>query len=168
MTAFQRAQDAAAAALETSFFKGRDTRDAALSKLVEEAQEIRTARTPGELEGEIGDALFVLVRLAVQESVDPEAALLEAAGRFDARLGISRALCRAEGEDDTAASLEQWERWWKVAKAVQGSPAAVALALAEVEEAKAAAQLQAAKERTNALYRKLNNGPRSLPMMGEE
>ena len=62
-----------------------------LEKLDEELSELAEAResgTPAELEGEIGDLLFVLVNLARKLKVDPEQALRKTNAKFRRRFAF--------------------------------------------------------------------------------
>jgi ATP diphosphatase len=54
-------------------------------KIDEELAEVEAAETAEELSHEIGDLLFSVVNYARHRDVDPEAALREAVGRFEAR-----------------------------------------------------------------------------------
>ena len=65
--------------------------DQVLEKLDEELRELAEARengTPAELEGEIGDLLFVLVNLARFLKVDPEQALRKTNAKFRKRFAF--------------------------------------------------------------------------------
>ncbi len=66
---------------------GFDWPDAAgpRAKIDEELDEIDSAATPGERAAELGDLLFSVVNYARHLDIDPEAALREAAARFEQR-----------------------------------------------------------------------------------
>ena len=87
-----------------------------LEKLDEELRELAEAResgTPAELEGEIGDLLFVLVNLARFLKVDPEQALRKTNAKFRKRFALRRkARATLPG-----ATLEEMEALWQEAKA---------------------------------------------------
>jgi MazG family protein len=86
-----------------------------LDKLDEELRELAEAResgTPAELEGEIGDLLFVLVNLARFLKVDPEQALRKTNAKFRKRFAFV--------ESRTAlpdATIGEMEALWQEAKA---------------------------------------------------
>src|ERR1700733_3826323 len=89
--------------------------DQALDKLDEELQELAEARdkgTPAELEGEIGDLLFVLVNLARFFKVDPEQALRKTNAKFRRRFAFVESRTTLPG-----ATLEEMEALWQQAKA---------------------------------------------------
>ena len=88
-----------------------------LDKLQEEAVELTEAKTPGEMEHEIGDMLFNLVNLARHLHVDPEQALRKTNARFRERFGhIERELAQ-RGSSTEKASLGEMEELWQQAKA---------------------------------------------------
>ncbi len=76
--------------------------DQVLDKLHEELRELAEARetgTPAELEGEIGDLLFVLVNLARFFKVDPEQALRKTNAKFRQRFAYRGKPCHVAGRD---------------------------------------------------------------------
>jgi MazG family protein len=86
-----------------------------LDKLDEELRELAAARengTPTEVEGEIGDLLFVLVNLARKLKVDPEQALRKTNAKFRKRFAFVESHATLPG-----ATLEEMEAWWQKAKA---------------------------------------------------
>ncbi len=86
-----------------------------LEKLDEELRELAEAResgTPAELEGEIGDLLFVLVNLARKLHVDPEQALRKTNAKFRKRFAHVEKHATLPG-----ATLDQMEALWQEAKA---------------------------------------------------
>jgi MazG family protein len=86
-----------------------------LEKLDEELRELAEARetgTPAELEGELGDLLFVLVNLARKLRVDPEQALRKTNAKFRKRFAYVEEHAAMPG-----ATLEQMEALWQQAKA---------------------------------------------------
>jgi MazG family protein len=88
--------------------------DQVLDKLDEELDELAGAREGGsreELEGEIGDLLFVLVNLARFLKVDPEQALRKTNAKFRKRFAHVEAGARLPG-----ATIEQMEALWQEAK----------------------------------------------------
>jgi MazG family protein len=86
-----------------------------LEKLDEELLELAEAResgTPSELEGEIGDLLFVLVNLARFFKVDPEQALRKTNAKFRKRFAFVESKATLPG-----ATLGEMEALWQEAKA---------------------------------------------------
>jgi MazG family protein len=86
-----------------------------LEKLDEELHELAQARengTPAELEGEIGDLLFVLVNLARCFKVDPEQALRRTNAKFRRRFSFVESHATLPG-----ATLSEMEALWQQAKA---------------------------------------------------
>ncbi len=86
-----------------------------LEKLEEELQELARAResaAQGEIEGEVGDLLFVLVNLARFLKVDPEQALRKTNAKFRKRFGYVERRAKLPG-----ASIQEMEALWQEAKA---------------------------------------------------
>jgi MazG family protein len=86
-----------------------------LEKLDEELRELAQARengTPAELEGELGDMLFVLVNLARFLKVDPEQALRKTNAKFRKRFAFVESHAALPG-----ATLPEMEALWQEAKA---------------------------------------------------
>jgi MazG family protein len=86
-----------------------------LEKLDEELRELAEARAAGtreEMEGEIGDLLFVIVNLARKIKVDPEQALRKTNAKFRKRFAFVESHATLPG-----ATLEEMEAWWQKAKA---------------------------------------------------
>ena len=87
-----------------------------LEKLQEELHELAQARQSAsqhEIEGEIGDLLFVVVNLARFLKVDPEQALRKTNAKFRKRFGHVERGAKLPG-----ASLEEMEALWQEAKAL--------------------------------------------------
>ncbi len=85
-----------------------------LEKLDEELHELEQARengTSAELEGEIGDLLFVLVNLARFFKVDPEQALRRTNAKFRKRFAFVESRANLPG-----ATLAEMEALWQEAK----------------------------------------------------
>jgi len=92
-----------------------ETPEQVLEKLEEELQELAHARTTGsqaELEGEIGDLLFVLVNLARFLKVDPEQALRKTNAKFRKRFAHVEGHAKLPG-----ATIQEMEALWQEAKA---------------------------------------------------
>jgi MazG family protein len=88
-----------------------------LEKLDEELRELAQARedgTPAELEGEIGDLLFVLVNLARFFKVDPEQALRRTNAKFRKRFAFVESRATLPG-----ATIGEMEALWQEAKALE-------------------------------------------------
>jgi ATP diphosphatase len=82
-------------------------------KIHEELAEIEAARSQDERTAEIGDLLFSVVNLARHLDVDPEAALREAAARFEQRF---RKVETLSGRPLTGMSIDELEALWQRAK----------------------------------------------------
>lgn len=85
-----------------------------IGKLHEELSEFEAAQQSGsqaELEGELGDLLFVLVNLARFAKVDPEQALRKSNSKFRRRFGHVEKNATLPG-----ASLDEMEALWQEAK----------------------------------------------------
>jgi MazG family protein len=96
-----------------------DNPDQVLEKLHEELAEFDAARLGGaqeEMEGELGDLLFVLVNLARFVSVDPEQALRKSNAKFRARFGYIERKLSEQGKSPAAATLAEMEALWQESK----------------------------------------------------
>ena len=97
-----------------------DSPERVLDKIAEEAGEIAQARRDGaghaEIEGEIGDLLFVVSNLARHLKVDPEAALRVTNAKVVKRFRWIEAALAAQGRTTAEASLEEMEALWQRAK----------------------------------------------------
>jgi MazG family protein len=90
-----------------------------LEKLDEELGELSEARrggSQGELEGEIGDLLFVLVNLARFMKVDPEQALRGTNAKFRARFGYIERKLAERGKKLEDSNIAEMEALWQEAK----------------------------------------------------
>ncbi len=90
-----------------------------LDKLHEELGEFAEARRGGshaELEGELGDLLFVLVNLARFVKVDPEQALRATNAKFRQRFGYIERKLAERGKKPSDATIEEMEALWQEAK----------------------------------------------------
>jgi MazG family protein len=88
-----------------------------LEKLDEELHELAKARERGsqaELEGEVGDLLFVLVNLARFLKVDPEQALRKTNAKFRKRFAYVESRATLPG-----APIEEMEALWQDAKSLE-------------------------------------------------
>jgi MazG family protein len=96
--------------------------EGAITKAQEEWGELERARAEGSLEDvreELGDLLFVLVRVAGKLGVEPEDALRRANAKFERRFGHVMARCHEEGLDPTAVGLAVLDGFWDEAKALE-------------------------------------------------
>jgi tetrapyrrole methylase family protein/MazG family protein len=93
-------------------------------KLREELAELDAARAPlpgkdaqpKEIEGEIGDLLFVIVNLARFLKVDPEQALRRTNAKFRNRFAHVESGLQSAGKTPKESTLEEMEQLWQEAK----------------------------------------------------
>ncbi len=100
--------------------------EGALAKAREEWEELEQARASGtaeEIREELGDLLFVLVRVAGKLGMEPEDTLRRANAKFERRFGHVMARCHAAGIDPTSAGLAKLDGFWDEAKALERAPA---------------------------------------------
>jgi len=100
---------------------GFDWQNAAqvLEKLHEELAEFDEARrnsSAEELEGELGDMLFVLVNLARFVKVDPEQALRRTNAKFRKRFGYIEQKLAEEGKSPAESTLAEMDALWEESK----------------------------------------------------
>ena len=96
--------------------------EGAVTKAREEWTELEHARASGDLEEireELGDLLFVMVRVAGKLGIEPEDALRRANAKFERRFGHVMARCHAEGLDPTKVGLPVLDGFWDEAKALE-------------------------------------------------
>jgi MazG family protein len=96
--------------------------EGAIAKAQEEWGELERARAQGSLEEvreELGDLLFVLVRVAGKLGVEPEDALRRASAKFERRFGHVMARCHEQGLDPAAVGLAVLDGFWDEAKALE-------------------------------------------------
>jgi tetrapyrrole methylase family protein/MazG family protein len=96
-----------------------------LDKLKEELDELaeaRKSRAQPEIEGEIGDLLFVIVNLARFLKVDPEQALRKTNRKFRQRFGYVERGLAERGKTFEQSSLDEMESLWKEAKIEEAKP----------------------------------------------
>jgi tetrapyrrole methylase family protein / MazG family protein len=90
--------------------------EGALDKVREELEEVRLAATPREREAEFGDLLFSMVNVARKMAMNPEDALRQATGRFEARFRLMETALRAEGRTLAETPIDELDRYWEAAK----------------------------------------------------
>jgi len=93
--------------------------DQVLEKLHEELAEFEAARRSAateELEGELGDLLFVLVNLARFVKVDPEQALRKTNAKFRRRFGYIERKLAEQGRSPEQATLAEMDALWEESK----------------------------------------------------
>jgi len=72
-----------------------------------------------QVEGEVGDLLFVLVNIARYLSIDPESALRKTNRKFRRRFGWLEERLREQGRTLEQATLEEMESLWQQAKTLE-------------------------------------------------
>jgi MazG family protein len=90
-----------------------------IEKLHEELAEFDEARRSqgqAELEGELGDMLFVLVNLARFVKVDPEQALRRTNAKFRERFGYIERKLAENGKKPQESNIQEMEALWQEAK----------------------------------------------------
>jgi MazG family protein len=85
-------------------------------KLDEEVAELRAAQSTSEVEGEIGDLLFVIVNIARFLKVDPEQALRKTNAKFRRRFKHVEDGVTSQGKSMRDATIEEMETLWQSAK----------------------------------------------------
>ncbi len=93
-------------------------------KLREELGEFEAAVAagdPDDVEAEMGDLLFVLVRYAAKVGVEPERALGRTIDKFQRRFAHVMARCHAAGIDPAEAGLEVLDGFWNEARSADNA-----------------------------------------------
>ena len=90
--------------------------DEVIDKIVEEAQELRSATDPDHAEEEFGDLLFVMANLARHMQIDPETALRRANAKFTRRFRSIEAALAADGRRPEDSDLAEMDALWDAAK----------------------------------------------------
>ena len=93
-----------------------------LGKLEEELHELHEARQDAsheEIEGEVGDILFVLVNLARFLKVDPEQALRKSNSKFRRRFGHVETELQRRGKTLADSNIQEMEELWQDAKRLE-------------------------------------------------
>jgi MazG family protein len=94
--------------------------EAVLDKLDEELRELAEARAAGaareDIEGEVGDLLFVIVNLARFLKVDPEQALRRTNRKFRDRFAYIERQLKERGRAPASSTLEEMDALWEESK----------------------------------------------------
>jgi MazG family protein len=117
MPALVEAQQIASRAATAGF--DWETTEQVIEKLHEELAELSEARrrsSAAELEGEIGDLLFVLVNVARFVKVDPEQALRRTNAKFRERFAYIERKLAERGRKLTESNMAELEELWQEAK----------------------------------------------------
>ncbi|MFV8756498.1 nucleoside triphosphate pyrophosphohydrolase [Nannocystaceae bacterium ST9] len=96
------------------------------AKVREEWAELEQAIDQGDhaaIEEELGDLLFVLVRLGQKLEVDAELSLHRTVDKFQRRFGHVMRRCHEQGLDPAAVGLAKLDEFWDEAKAIERKPA---------------------------------------------
>jgi MazG family protein len=96
--------------------------DGPLRKSREEWAELEQAIADGDqaaIAEELGDLLFVLVRLGTKLGVEAESALRQTNQKFERRFGHVMRRCHEQGIDPTSAGLAVLDGFWDEAKAIE-------------------------------------------------
>jgi MazG family protein len=93
------------------------TIDGVLDKVVEEAEELRTATSQAETAEEFGDLLFVLVNVARRRGIEAEAAVRSANAKFRRRFASVERQAAARGVALRDLDFEALDALWDAAKA---------------------------------------------------
>ncbi len=91
-------------------------------KVQEELEELREAverRSGSDMEEEVGDLLFSIVNFTRFIKVNPEDALRRTIDKFDRRFRHVERRVREQGMDPRDATLEEMDRYWDEAKALE-------------------------------------------------
>jgi tetrapyrrole methylase family protein/MazG family protein len=103
-----------------------DSVDGIFDKLNEETHELRTVlsgseQIPAQIEGELGDILFVVVNLARFLHIDPEIALKKTSAKFSQRFREMERLARDQGTTLAKVPRPQMESLWDQSKLLEQS-----------------------------------------------
>jgi tetrapyrrole methylase family protein/MazG family protein len=85
-------------------------------KVMEELEEVRNAKTPEEIEKELGDLLFAVVNLIRWNKVDSESALRGTNQKFRRRFKHIEKSARKIGQDLQSMTLDEMDGFWNEAK----------------------------------------------------
>ena len=96
-----------------------DNIDGVYKKVEEELHEVRAAKTPAEIEEELGDLLFAIVNLSRFLKVNSEVALSNASNKFIKRFKLMETAAQNQGKDLADMSLEEMDNLWEDIKKVK-------------------------------------------------
>jgi len=114
LPALLEAKEISSRAAKTGF--DWDSVEQVIDKLHEELDELKTATTPDEREGEIGDLFFVLVNIARFYKVDPEQALRRTNTKFKKRFKHLERRLEEQGRAVEGTPIGELEELWQEAK----------------------------------------------------
>ncbi len=89
-----------------------------LIKFEEELEELKAAKTPEEIEDELGDVLFCIVNYARMQGINPEEALYKANEKFTRRFEGMEKQCTENNQKLSDLSLDEMLDLWRQQKAV--------------------------------------------------
>ena len=84
-----------------------------------ELEEVVALGGKAKIEAEFGDLLFVMANVARHLQIDPEAALRQTNQKFTRRFAHIEAALAAQGRSPAQSSLEEMDRLWDAAKAIE-------------------------------------------------
>ncbi len=90
------------------------------SKVEEEINELRNAKSQEEIEEELGDLIFAIVNLARFLNVDPESAVRKATEKFIMRFEKMEMEIEKNGKNIEEMSLEELDTFWNKIKEREG------------------------------------------------
>ena len=94
---------------------------AKLREEIVELEEAIAAKSPAEIEGELGDTFFVLANIARHLAIDPEAALRRTVKKFRRRFRFVEGQLKALGKTPAQSDLAEMDALWNAAKADERS-----------------------------------------------
>lgn len=88
-------------------------------KVHEELEEVRLAKTPGEVEKELGDLLFAIVNIIRWNKVDAESALRGTNQKFRRRFKYIEGEARNASREMQSMTLDEMDGFWNEAKGME-------------------------------------------------
>ena len=95
-----------------------------LDKIQEEIKELKQevfSKNQEEMEMEFGDVLFVLIRFALKNNIDPETALKKVNQKVIKRFSKAEDIMKADKKELATLSLQELENYWQEAKKLEKS-----------------------------------------------
>lgn len=86
------------------------------NKVHEEIDELKNAKSPEEVEEEVGDLLFAIVNLSRFLNVDPETAIRKATEKFISRFEKMEKLIEMDNKKVEELNLEELDEYWNKVK----------------------------------------------------